>query len=99
MNWKKFLKPTVAKVITSPILLILVTFGWHTKVVEVPLGGVGRFGLPFTWVISAAAGPGGHTVGGGIVWRNLIIDLLFWYFVVCSIVFLFKVVARKYKSN
>ena len=96
MNWKGFLKPDWKKIIIFIILLIIFLPFKYVVSAALPIIWAGR-GLPLPIYIDIL-------VGEGMVWTTinypllgvlLIIDLIFWYFLSCFIVWIYDKVKKK----
>ena len=84
MNWKKFFKPNIWKII---LFIILVIAAWFLAVF--PGGDYLSKGFPLTYYERGAS----QLIGSGwskIHYVNAIIDVLIYYFVACGIVALFN---------
>jgi len=109
MDWKEFFKLKISKVALMLLLMILTTILSANESIEgTYLGGV-YAGFPFAWLnilIYLGSSPvrfglphiqlklfGTDFLLNSVV--NLVLDLTFWYFVSCSIVWFFDKVKKK----
>jgi len=98
MAWKKFLKPTLSKILLTPLLLYVASIV-ESRMFPPMLGGSSTGGWPFDFWVSPPFRPGLPTESAHWIWGNLAIDLLFWYLITCIIIYLFKIIRRRYRSS
>jgi hypothetical protein len=92
MNWKEFLKPTIAKIILLIIFMIISVLFLGTTRMDAP----SNWGWPFPVYVSGCNFFGGGCVNE-FVWFDLILDIIFWYVISCIIVIAYHVNKKKKK--
>lgn len=95
-NIKSFLRPDLAKVITTVILISLSTISYHaypriTSVTDAP--SIADMGFPMRFVrVEAGLSP---IMGASFIWLGLVIDLTVYYLISCIVMWDFYTIRSK----
>ena len=103
MNWKQFLKPDKKKITLLTILLATSLFveidifssenSWLA-----PLGCPPDKGFPIGFLKNTCCEKLRNPSGCGFIieYGNLVVDLIFWYFISCAIVLLYSKIRQRF---